>query len=183
MNDQVKTNLLASGEFVDQVASLVGVLADQLPSNGTLPENIESFVKEKVEESMSDQDVDIGTIVDEKIEEYDMSDKVSDALNGLDVVDEDQATEIANQALYDHDWYEVISDHGLVTRDDLDIDDRVEEIVNAKLFVFMQEIIQKCFKSDFDEWKDDVGRGAVMNHLAGEKASAEEAPPSIPVEV
>jgi hypothetical protein len=141
---------------------------------------------------MSDQDVDIGVIVDEKIEEYDMdskiddydmSDKVSDALTGLDVLNEEQATEIASQAIYDYDWYEVISDHGLVTRDELDIDDKVEEIVDAKMFSFFQELMLKLFESDTETWLDTVKRAAVTKHLADEKARAEEAPPSIPVEV
>ena len=163
--NMIQEKLLADGEFVNQLASLVGVIADKLPSNGKLSDEIESFVNSSVEESMSDQDVDIGVIVDEKIEEYDMydkvesalndydmSDKVSDALEGLDVVNEDKATEIANDALYDYDWWQVISDHDLLTRDNLDIDDKVEEIVDAKLFGFMKELMLKFFGEDTETW-------------------------------
>ena len=67
----IQEKLLADGEFVNQVASLVGVIADKLPSNGKLSDEIESFVNDSVEESISDQEVDVGAIVDEKLEELD----------------------------------------------------------------------------------------------------------------
>ena len=172
----IQEKLLADGEFVNQVASLVGVIADKLPSNGKLSDEIESFVNDSVEESISDQEVDVGAIVDEKMDDYDMTDKVSDALDGLDVLNEDQVTEIASQALYDYDWYQVISDHDLLTRDELDIDDKVEEIVDAKMFSFVQSLMRKQFDADTTEWLDRLRQRAVSDHLAANaKAESTEA--------
>lgn len=188
----IQEKLLADGEFVNQVASLVGVIADKLPSNGNLSDEIESFINDSVEESMSDQEVDVGAIVDEKMDEldvdskiddYDMTDKVADCVDNMDVLNEEQVTEIANQALYEYDWYQLIRDHDLLTRDELDIDDKVEEIVDAKMFSFFQSLMFMSFHDDTEAWLETIRKGAITKHLADEKARAEEAPPSVPVEV
>jgi len=164
MNDQVKENLLASGEFVNQVASLVGVIADKLPSNGTLPENIESFVTEKVEESMSDQDVDIGVVVEQKIEEYDMYDKVDGVLDNYDLsdkIDDFDMSDKIDERLSEFDWAE-----------------KVEQIVDDKLFSFVQSLMLKQFDADTTEWLDRLRQRAVSDHLAAnaKAESTEDAP-------
>ena len=51
MNDQVKEKLLADGEFVELLTSLVGVIADKLPSGGDVTEK---YVDDRIDEKLDD---------------------------------------------------------------------------------------------------------------------------------
>ena len=162
----IQEKLLADGEFVNQVASLVGVIADKLPSNGKLSDEIESVIKDKVEESISDQDVDVGAIVDQKMDDYDIDYKIDD----YDMSDK----------IDDYDMSYKIDEYDMSDKiDEYDMTDKVE----GYMFSFFQQLMLKLFESDTETWLDTVKRAAVTKHLADEKARAEEAPPSVLVEV
>jgi len=128
-------------KLVKQASKLVCTIADNLSSGeGYTEEGLEERINEYVNDAIDNQDID--NKVEEALAEADLSDRMQDALdNNHSIVDEDKATELANDAIGEIDWYDVISDNDLATEDW--VDKRIREEMDAKLFSFLQNVAKK----------------------------------------
>ena len=92
--------------------------------------------------------------------------------------------ELANDAIYDHDWSTVISDQDLVYNSELDskvkdvidevVDEKIEGVLDAKLFGLLQEFILNQFKPDTEAWMDAIRRQGVNKYLEEQKEKEDE---------
>ena len=158
-------------KLVKQASKLVCTIADNLSSGeGYTEEGLEERINEYVNDAIDNQDID--NKVEEALAEADLSDRVQDALdNNHSIVDEDKATELANDAIGEIDWYDVISDNDLATEDW--VDKRIREEMDAKLFSFLQDVALKCFEHDHQAWMDAIRQQGVNEYKVTEKIEME----------
>ena len=124
----IQEKLLADGEFVNLLTSLVGVIADKLPSGGDVTEK---YVDDRLDEKLDDKQIDVEAIAEEVVGNYDMSEKINDAV-------------------YDTEDY-VVS--------------KIDEAMDDRTFIFLQEILQKCFVHNYEAWKEEIGMTAVRRDV------------------
>ena len=172
-------------KLVKQASKLVCTIADNLSSGeGYTEEGLEERINEYVNDAIDTQDID--NKVEEALAEADLSDKMEDALENADlsdkvqdvldnhdsIVDEDKATELANDAIGEIDWYHVISENDLATEDW--VDKRIREEMDAKLFSFLQGVAMKCFEHDHQAWIDAIRQQGVNKYKMELEAKKEE---------
>jgi len=98
----------------------------------------------------------------------------------------DNVDEAIFDALYNYDWSQVVSDEDLVRYSDLD--ERIEECFDAKMFSFLQSMMLSMFEDDMTTWRLAIERGAVSQHItkeneAKENEAKEESPVLTPEQV
>ena len=165
----IQEKLLADGEFVNLLTSLVGVIADKLPSGGDVTEK---YVDDRLDEKLDDKQIDVEAIAEEVVGNYDMSEKINDAVYDKSLVDEDRASEIAEGAIDDYDWYNVISNNEIATEDY--VVSKIDEAMDDRTFIFLQEILQKCFVHNYEAWKEEIGMTAVRKDVEEREAKKKE---------
>ncbi len=148
--------------LLDQATELVQTLTSALSSGGDLSSDIESKIDERVDE-----------VIDEKMD---------DAISSSDLIPNDDqirdtASEAASEAIYDTDWYSIMCDHDIASRDYVEerVDERFDELIDDKLFTFMQDIMMKVFEDENNRWIERIKQAGVNEHLELKKKEEEEA--------
>tara|TARA_R110000824_G_scaffold106335_2_gene251236 strand:+ start:3328 stop:3837 length:510 start_codon:yes stop_codon:yes gene_type:complete len=153
-------------QLLDQATELVRTLTGALSSGGDLSSDMESKIDEKV---------------DEKVEEV-IDEKVNEAIsNSHEVPDEYKVKEWAAEEFTESDWCSVISDNDIAT--ETWVDEKVDELVDDKLFTFMQDIMKKVFDSENNLWIERIKREGVHEHLELKKKEEEQATEQVNQEV
>ena len=168
MNNEIKNKY---NEIAESIGNLLESIGDELNGMGS-------------ELSLNQKD-DITEIVREEVENIDIDDKVCDVIdNHSEIMNSDNVDEAISDALYNYDWSQVVSDEDLVRYSDLD--ERMEECFDAKMFSFLQDMLGNMFEDDYKAWRSAIERGAVSQHIAKEneaKEAKEESPVLTPEQV
>ena len=156
-------------KIIKQATKLASTIADSLSSGGDLSLDMSQEISSKVDDAVENMDID---------------DKVQNVLDNNDVVTEDRVAELANDAIYDHDWSTVISDQDLVYNSELDdkvmgvidevVDEKIESVFDAKLFSFLQGVMRKCFEDDVEAWMHAIRQQGVNKYLEEQKEKEDE---------
>tara|TARA_Y100001963_G_scaffold141738_1_gene210330 strand:- start:726 stop:1238 length:513 start_codon:yes stop_codon:yes gene_type:complete len=155
MNNEIKNKY---NEIAESIGNLLESIGDELNGMGS-------------ELSLNQKD-DITEIVREEVENIDIDDKVYDALdNNSEIMNRDNVDEAISNALYDHDWSQVVSDEDLVRNSDLD--ERIEECFDDRMFCFFRNMMVKVFEDDMNDWRTRLERAAVSQHIAKENEAKE----------
>tara|TARA_R100000808_G_scaffold9694_1_gene26370 strand:+ start:1459 stop:1971 length:513 start_codon:yes stop_codon:yes gene_type:complete len=170
MNNEIKNKY---NEIAESIGNLLESIGDELNGMGS-------------ELSLNQKD-DITEIVREEVENIDIDDKVCDALdNNSEIMNRDNVDEAISDALYDHDWSQVISDEDLVRN--YDLDERIKECFDDRMFYFFRNMMVKVFENDMNDWRTRLENAAVNRHIAKEneakeKEAKEESPVLTPEQV
>ena len=142
-------------KIIKQATKLASTIANSLSSGGD-DAMTECRVTELAREAIYDHDWSTVISAEELVTEGNVK---------------DIAKECAEEAVCECDWNQVISDHDVVTSDSLGdrMDEKIEEVFDAKLFGLLQEFILNQFKPDVEAWMDEIRRQGVNKYVEEQK--------------
>ena len=165
MNNEIKNKY---NEIAESIGNLLESIGDELNGMGS--------------ELSLDQKDEITEIVREEVRDIDIDDKVCDVIdNHSDIMNSDNVDEAISDALYNHDWAQVVEDEDLVRHTHLD--DAIERVFDAKMVSFLQDMLGNMFEDDYKAWRSAIERGAVSQHITKENEAKEESPVPTPEQV
>ena len=171
MNNEIKNKY---NEIAKSIGNLLESMGDELNGMGG-------------ELSLNQKD-DIREMVREEVGDIDFDDKVCDALdNNSEIMNRDNVDEAISNALYDHDWSQVVSDEDLMRKHELtdsyELEEKIEECFDDRMFCVFRNMMVKVFENDMNDWRTRLESAAVNRHIAKENEAKEESPVLTPEQV